>query len=141
MWSKTAALKDKYSKGLIVRTKFAFFAAAGPLLTCTALVFTSASPAQSVNGASLYKNRCAACHASSAGAIGPNLTGVVGRKAGAGKYNYSKAMKASKLVWTKSNLDKFLAAPTKTMPGTKMVVGVADAKQRAAIIEHLVSMK
>lgn len=91
-------------------------------------------------GEALFGERCAACHAISSGAavaVGPNLSGVVGRKAGATTYAYSPALKRSTLVWTPDALDAYLAGPSKFVPGTRMPVAVADAKQRAAIIAYL----
>jgi cytochrome c len=100
--------------------------------------------AQTANGTTLYNQRCKVCHSVVANApspTGPNLRGIVGRKAGLATYNYSAAMKKSNLVWTKATLDKYLAGPTKSVPGTKMVIAVADAKQRAAIIDYLATQK
>jgi cytochrome c len=106
----------------------------------TATLIPAAAPAQNANGATSFNQRCKACHSVAPGGavgVGPNLRGVVGRKAGSAKYAYSAAMKKSALVWNKANLDKYLAAPAKTVPGTKMVIAVTDVKQRAAIIDYL----
>jgi cytochrome c len=96
------------------------------------------------NGETLFRQRCQVCHsvvpAKPAG-VGPNLRGVVGRKAAAATFNYSTAMKQSKITWTQANLDRYLAAPTKTVPGTRMVTAVNDAAQRAAIIKYLSQTK
>lgn len=98
-----------------------------------------------VNGEALYRQRCQMCHsvveeAKSSG-VGPNLRGVVGRMAGTATFNYSNAMKQSKITWVPANLNRFLAAPTKLVPGTRMVVAVTDAAQRAAIIKYLSQSK
>jgi cytochrome c len=69
--------------------------------------------------------------------IAPNLAGVVGRKAASTGYNYSPALKASGLVWTKPKLDAFLSGPQQLVPGTRMAVRVADPADRAAIIDFL----
>ncbi|MBA4445603.1 c-type cytochrome, partial [Cylindrospermopsis raciborskii CS-506_C] len=59
---------------------------------------------------------CATCHAVEAGkasGIGPNLNGVVGRKAGAlADFGYSAALKQSGLTWTETELDAFIANPS-----------------------------
>ena len=53
--------------------------------------------------------------------LGPNLVGVVGRTAGTlAGFNYSPALKASKLKWDEKALDEYLAAPTKKVPGSRM---------------------
>jgi cytochrome c len=94
------------------------------------------------DGEALYRQRCQSCHQIAAGKaspMGPNLYGVVDRKAAAAPvpFRYSPALKASGLTWTRETLDKYIAAPTETVPGTRMVIAVADASQRAAIIDYL----
>jgi cytochrome c len=121
-----------------------YLALAAPIIACVSLLSVSAAPAQNANGATLFKNRCAACHAVAAGeksGIGPNLRGVIGRKAGTVTYSYSPAMKKSGLVWSKISLDKFLTGPAKAMPGTKMAIGISDAAQRKAIIDYLATQR
>jgi cytochrome c len=67
---------------------------------------------------------CRACHQIGPGAhiaVGPVLSGVVGRPAGSYPgYNYSNANKHSGIVWTVEELEKYLAGPQKVVPGTKM---------------------
>lgn len=99
----------------------------------------STSAAQSAPGPFA---RCAACHTAKAGArsgLGPNLNGVVGRKAGSVPgFNYSAALKSKPFVWTPQQLDAFLAKPTATVPGTKMIFGgISDPRDRKAIIDFL----
>ena len=89
---------------------------------------------------------CAACHAVDAGAassFGPNLHGVVGRKAGAlAGYSYSPAMTGSGIVWNDATLSSFLEAPQKVVPGTRMAFGgVKDKAKRDEIIAYLASLK
>jgi cytochrome c len=95
-------------------------------------------------GQQAFKQRCQVCHSVTAGApaaAGPNLAGVFGRKAGSTSFRYSAAMAKAPMVWNKATLDKYLAAPTKAVPGTRMVIAVSDAKQRAAIIDYLAKAK
>lgn len=90
-------------------------------------------------GKTLFQQRCAACHsvAPNARGVGPNLAGVVGRKAGTATYNYSPAMQKAGLVWNAANLDAYLAAPRKVVPGTKMLIGTPAAGDRREIIAYL----
>ncbi len=112
--------------------------AAGLLAVASALPAAPAAPGP--DGATLFRQRCAGCHTVVPGAravIAPNLSGLVGRKAASTSFTYSPALKASKLVWTRANLDRYLTAPNKLVPGTRMVIAVSDAKQRAAILDFL----
>ena len=90
-------------------------------------------------GEAVY-SRCLACHSLARHRTGPKHCGVFGRRAGAapGFEEYSAAMKRSKLVWNEKTLDRFLANPLKTVPGTTMTyAGVEDAKERADLIAYL----
>lgn len=89
---------------------------------------------------------CAACHSTSvdgAHGMGPNLRGVVGRRAGAQPgFGYSKAMKASGVVWTAAELDAFLAAPRKRVPNTSMAFfGIPDPVRRQTIVQYMAGLK
>jgi len=89
------------------------------------------------HGELLYQG-CEDCHSIDKNDVGPMHRGVVGRVAGTVPgYNYSAALRASKLVWTEGNLDKWLASPQDVVPGTKMFYEVDDPKDRADIIEFL----
>ena len=101
----------------------------------------SAPPANNALGKRMYI-RCAACHTVSASGprkVGPHLQAVVGRKAGAvAGFNYSPAMKGSKIVWTDANLDKWLQRPQSVIPGTTMAfAGMAKLEERKALIAYL----
>jgi cytochrome c len=111
-------------------------------LPLAAMITISPALAQAVSGEALFKQRCQACHtAAPTSLMAPSLKGVVGRKAGTAKFNYSPALKAAKLVWTKENLDKFLTAPGKSVPGTRMMTSVSDSGARTAIIGHLATIR
>ncbi len=89
--------------------------------------------------------RCAACHdsKSTAADAGPNLAGVFGRRAGSrDDFRYSRALSRSVIVWDERSLDAFLKAPAQFIPGTRMPFeGIASDAERAAIIEHLKTLK
>lgn len=96
------------------------------------------------NGETLFRQRCQSCHSVAPGRntpLGPNLIGVVGRKAASTPFRYSPALKASGLTWNRATLDRFLTAPTRAVPGTRMVVSVPNAAQRAALVGYLESKR
>lgn len=89
-------------------------------------------------GEAVY-SRCQGCHSVEYNRTGPRHCGVVGRRAGSVPgFEYSPAMKRSKLVWNEKTLNRFLADPPKTVPGTTMTyAGVDDPKERADLIAYL----
>jgi cytochrome c len=100
----------------------------------------NANAADVAHGRTVFA-RCAACHDLNTGktVLGPSLKGVIGRKAGSvAGFTYSPAMKARDVDWTAGNLDLFIAAPTRFVPGTRMpFAGLPDAKDRADLIAYL----
>ena len=100
----------------------------------------SAATADAVRGEELYNSRCMACHSIPDNGAGPRHAGLIGRKAGTQPgYDYSKALKKSKITWDVAKLDKWLENPNTLVPGNKMAVQLAnDPKDRADIIQYLV---
>lgn len=114
------------------------------LFSAFAMIPTLSAPAMAQDGGALFKQRCMMCHSVTPGAkpgMGPNLAGVGGRAAASTDFKYSPALKASKLKWDTATLDKFLSGPGKLVPGTRMVISVPDAKQRAALVAYLATLK
>ena len=86
--------------------------------------------------------RCAACHQvgpTAKSGFGPALNGVVGHKAASlAGYTYSPAMKGAGLTWNVATLERYLTAPAKLVPGTKMAFpGLPEARDRADVIAYL----
>ncbi|MEJ8851001.1 c-type cytochrome [Variovorax rhizosphaerae] len=67
---------------------------------------------------------CASCHqvgASARNAFGPQLNGLMGRRAGAvADYNYSVGMRQSQVIWSEQTLTAFIKRPDQVVPGNKM---------------------
>lgn len=74
--------------------------------------------------------------------MGPNLSGVVGRKAGSAPgFRYSRALQSAGLIWSREELDAYLANPARKVPGNAMPAApVGSATDRAAIIAYLSSL-
>lgn len=107
-------------------------------------IATLLAKADAAAGQALSK-KCAACHDFTKGGpnkVGPNLHGIVGKKAGgAAGFAYSDAMKAHG-AWTEQALSDFLTKPSKAVPGTKMAfAGISKAEERANLIAYLKTLK
>jgi len=96
-------------------------------------------------GAKLFKAKCAQCHTCEPGGSskqGPALHGVFGRPAGSIGYDFTSAVKDSKITWSEEHLFKFMLAPKKYIPGTKMVfAGLKKEAERADIIAYIKSQE
>lgn len=93
-------------------------------------------------GQQIFQSRCAMCHTLQAGApnkFGPNLHGLLGRRAGTVPgYNYSAAMRASGIVWGAQTLEAYLADPHRNVPGDKMPFpGLPNQADRDDVIAYL----
>ena len=85
---------------------------------------------------------CRVCHQigeSAKNFVGPELNGVVGRKAGTVEgYRYSDANQKSGLTWDEATLTKYLRNPREIVPGTKMAFpGLGADADIADVIAYL----
>ncbi|MEO7496555.1 MAG: c-type cytochrome [Massilia sp.] len=96
----------------------------------------AAAPA--LSGEAIYA-RCLGCHALAYDRTGPRHCGLLGRRAGSVPgFAYSEAMKRAGIVWDARTLNRFLADPGRTVPGTSMTyAGVKDPAERRALIDYL----
>lgn len=105
-----------------------------------AIALPLAPPGDAAKGKTVFA-RCAACHSVLPGknGIGPSLSGVVGRPAGAVPgYRYSAAMKNAKLAWNDATIARFVAGPAKLVPGTKMMApAVTNPQDQANLVAYL----
>lgn len=90
--------------------------------------------------------QCVVCHSVEKGGpmrVAPNLWSIVGApKAREKGYGYSTALASAGGVWTQQDLNDYLAAPDKFLPGTKKtIIGLPKPKERAELITFLATLK
>ncbi|MCW2338874.1 cytochrome c [Sphingobium sp. B2D3A] len=113
----------------------------------SAVLTLSSAPllAQSADKGRAAFAQCAVCHGTKPGEkkLAPSLAGVVGRKAGVvpGMTAPSPALAKWGRTWSTKELDTFLTAPAKLVPGTRMAISVPDDGKRADIIAYLKTLK
>lgn len=115
------------------------------VLGIAAIAASTAQAADPAKGKSVFQ-RCAICHRvekNGGNGLGPNLFGIVGRKAGTvADFSYSAAMKNSGIVWSTDKLTAYIEHPAAVVPGNKMAfAGVTDAGQRADVVAYLATLK
>ena len=120
-----------------MKSKLSVFASALALAVAVGV----AAPAMAGDvaaGAKVFK-KCKACHVvdKEKNKTGPHLVNLFGRTAGSLEgYKYSKAMKASGIVWTEETLAEYLRAPKKYIKGTKMAFA---GLKKDADIENIIA--
>lgn len=123
----------------------AFFSAV--VVSATSLAVVKAFPqADAAAGQDVFSQKCASCHTVTPdlahGLLGPNLTGVVGRTAGTMPgWDFSTALKESKLTWTDETLQKWLTDSTAFVPGSQMDLKVPSRIEREDVIAYLKTLK
>jgi len=112
----------------------------------TPAVFAAGKP-DIENGKTIFALKCGICHATSKDsggpAAGPNMVGLVGRKAATQKdfVMYTPALKAYGVKWSARTLDEFLVSPLTKVPGTTMPMMLPDDKERVDVIGYLSTLK
>ena len=122
--------------------------AAGVALATLALDRAGAESAGDIaRGEAAFVRQCALCHTvhrGDANAYGPNLFGIVNKRAGAVPgYKYSGAFKAAaSWDWSPDALGAWISAPEQMVPGTTMGAfqGVAD-RDKDDIVAYLSAQK
>lgn len=115
-----------------------------PVVVTMLLTVAVAAPAHAQDAAAGAKDFavCRACHQIGPNArngVGPELNGVIGRKAGSVPgYSYSSANKNSGITWDEATLSRYLADPQAVVHGTKMTFpGFKDPRKVQDVIAFL----
>ena len=90
-----------------------------------------------------FNNSCRTCHSVKEGdnRLGPNLSKIVGRKAGSlPNYNYSSSMKEAGFIWDQDKLARFIVKPDEVVSGNKMQpYGGVSQDEAAKVVAYLQS--
>ena len=120
-----------------------------PLLASMTLFLAASAAAQDAGGDAAAGqrvfNQCRTCHTIDAGGragVGPNLHGVIGRRAASIEgFRYSPSMRQRAeggLTWTEDNLRAYLRNPKEVVPaGTMSFPGLRNDQQLNDIIAYL----
>lgn len=111
------------------------------LAGCAAAAAQTPPAGDAVRGAAVFKAQCSACHLakpSDPAPIGPQLHGILGRKAGSwDHFKYTDAMRKSGLTWSATLLDQYLENPYAVVPGAAMGLLVPIEQNRTDVIAYL----
>jgi cytochrome c len=129
-----------------VRWRLPLVGTSAVLLACLGAGESQAA-GDAVKGRAAFIRQCAICHTidkDGPNRLGPNLFGIVGRKAGtAPGFEYSRAFKATaSFDWTEGLLGPWISLPSVMVPGTTMGVfqGVAE-RDRDDIVAYLAAQR
>lgn len=75
--------------------------------------------------------------------MGPNLFGVMGRRAGSKpRYAYSDAMKTSGVVWNEASLKSFVMDPNAVVPAANMMfAAIKSPAQADDVVAYLATLQ
>jgi cytochrome c len=134
---KRNAMRKRAAKGT--------FALSALALIC--LASTAYADGDAAKGKAAFVRQCAICHTSEKGGdnrFGPNLFGIVGKKAGTVPgFTYSNAFKTrANWEWTEDAIGGWMMFPSTMIPGTAMGVfqGIAE-KDRDDLVAYLATLK
>ena len=112
------------------------------VLAMAAVTAPAFAEGDAAKGEKVFK-KCKACHTvkqSGKHRVGPNLHGIIGRKAGTveGYKKFSKGLKSAGITWDAKLLDQYLTSPKKMIKGSRMAFpGLKREKDRANVIAYL----
>jgi cytochrome c len=122
---------------------------AGPVFSGLCLAVALALPTGTVfanddEAKRQFVTSCGVCHTAEKDAPhrqGPNLFGIVGRKAGQiADFKYSEALAKADLTWDEATLDKWIEDASALLSGTTMPYRQRDPDKRKLVIKFLQSL-
>jgi cytochrome c len=143
-----SAVPEKEGYAIVAEASSEGEAGAGAAAATETPIATLLASADAAAGEAVFK-KCTSCHTGDKGGankVGPNLFGVVERPIASHEgFGYSAAMKdfsqGGSVTWTFDNLNHFLTAPKKFIPGTAMgFAGLKKEEERANLIAYLRSL-
>jgi len=121
--------------------------AAAAVIACSGLGAPASQAADLAKGEAAFVRQCAICHTIDKGGehrLGPNLFGIVGRRAGTAEgFKYTNAFRTTATFeWTEGLLGPWIALPSVMVPGTAMGTfpGVSD-RDKDDIVAYLAAQK
>ena len=121
--------------------------AATAIIAWAGLGASAANAADAAKGEAAFVRQCAICHTIDKGGehrLGPNLFGILGRKAGTAQgFRYTNAFRTTATFeWTEGLLGPWIALPSVMVPGTAMGTfpGVSD-RDKDDIVAYLAAQK
>jgi cytochrome c len=126
-----------------MKLRYAFMVATLAFAVPAAGALAAGDPAA---GEAVFKQKCAVCHKIGAGAknfVGPELNGIIGRKAGAAAgFSYSDGVKNAGFEWDAAKLHTWLTDPKAMIAGTKMIFpGLPKESDRDNVIAYISQFK
>jgi cytochrome c len=116
-------------------------------LALTCLASAAYADGDAAKGKAAFVRQCAICHTDEKGGdnrFGPNLFGIVGKKAGTVPgFGYTNAFKnRANWEWSEDAIGGWMMFPSTMVPGTAMGVfqGIAE-KDRDDLVAYLVTLK
>jgi cytochrome c len=121
--------------------------AAAAVIAGAGLAAPASQAADIAKGEAAFVRQCAICHTIDKGGenrLGPNLFGIVGRRAGTvPNFRYTNAFRTTATFeWTEGLLGPWISLPATMVPGTAMGVfpGVSD-RDKDDIVAYLAAQK
>jgi cytochrome c len=108
---------------------------------------TSRADGDAAKGKTAFVRQCAICHTVEKGGdnrLGPNLFGIMGKKAGTvAGFTYTNAFKTrANWEWTEDGIGGWMMFPSTMVPGTAMGIfqGIAE-RDRDDLVAYLATLK